>query len=605
MAVASLILEQKALRRLALASVLLLGGCVTPSRVPVTLEPQGYGEKVPTSVLDDPKRLTEATDSFLQSNRAAPKSSVAAKAAWLAQWTDATGLDSRQRLAIAELATQVGLAFGEEPEKALPFYLQVCQFTQDEVFRKMESAGRDLAGALYNHACGQVGAGVRHLREASFAGRLTEKASAQWQFPSGYFDWLLPVDHLELGDDLPRVSSDGVGGALLGYRLSDENRLAENRNMAPPGFCLPLNVVVQVKRDLGGRYDVHLRWHDMMAEESMTLAGRRFPLAADYAIVYPDLLNRAPRGGGLNSMLRPEAFLPEMGLYCNGPIRMNKIPVIFVHGLMSHPETWKTMWGELIQDPSIRERYQFWAFMYPSGLPLMFSSGALTRELNALVEVYESKGKGSVADKMVMIGHSMGGLLSSIQVRRSDETVYQQLFRVPPDALEIDEESRQALRERFFTREGDYVRRAIFISTPHRGSSVADSALGRFGSSLIQLPSSVTSLSASDVAKSTTELGFKLFGAPGDGIKHLKENNLTLKTILAQPIFPGVSTHSIIGDRGIRDVPIDERSDGIVSYQSAHLDGIDSEKMVPTGHSSTMHPETIEEVHRILRLHVR
>jgi hypothetical protein len=50
--------------------------------------------------------------------------------------------------------------------------------------------------------------------------------------------------------------------------------------------------------------------------------------------------------------------------------------------------------------------------------------------------------------------------------------------------------------------------------------------------------------------------------------------------------------------------PITGKTDGVVAYESAHIDGVASEKVVRSGHSTQGHPETIEEVRRILRDHV-
>jgi hypothetical protein len=41
-----------------------------------------------------------------------------------------------------------------------------------------------------------------------------------------------------------------------------------------------------------------------------------------------------------------------------------------------------------------------------------------------------------------------------------------------------------------------------------------------------------------------------------------------------------------------------------VAYESAHIDGVESEKVVRSPHSTQGHPETIEEVRRILREHL-
>jgi len=62
-----------------------------------------------------------------------------------------------------------------------------------------------------------------------------------------------------------------------------------------------------------------------------------------------------------------------------------------------------------------------------------------------------------------------------------------------------------------------------------------------------------------------------------------------------------VSAHSIIAVRG--DGPPEEGGDGVVSYSSAHIEDVESELVVRSGHSAQQKPPSIEEVRRILLLH--
>jgi hypothetical protein len=61
--------------------------------------------------------------------------------------------------------------------------------------------------------------------------------------------------------------------------------------------------------------------------------------------------------------------------------------------------------------------------------------------------------------------------------------------------------------------------------------------------------------------------------------------------------------HSIIGNRG-KPGPLANSSDGVVPYWSSHLDGAQSEVIVPGPHGACELPQTIAELDRILRLHV-
>ena len=46
------------------------------------------------------------------------------------------------------------------------------------------------------------------------------------------------------------------------------------------------------------------------------------------------------------------------------------------------------------------------------------------------------------------------------------------------------------------------------------------------------------------------------------------------------------------------------RAGGALCHARAHIDGVASELVVHSGHSTQSHPETIEEVRRILREHI-
>ena len=56
-----------------------------------------------------------------------------------------------------------------------------------------------------------------------------------------------------------------------------------------------------------------------------------------------------------------------------------------------------------------------------------------------------------------------------------------------------------------------------------------------------------------------------------------------LELLAAEPIPPGVHFHSIIG---MTSGTVPDGGDGVVSYRSAHMDGVESEVLVPSGHST-------------------
>ena len=69
----------------------------------------------------------------------------------------------------------------------------------------------------------------------------------------------------------------------------------------------------------------------------------------------------------------------------------------------------------------------------------------------------------------------------------------------------------------------------------------------------------------------------------------------------AIPVVPSVKVNSIIAVEG--DGPVEQGDDGVVKYTAAHIEPVESELIVQSGHSVQGNPNTIEEVRRILRQH--
>jgi hypothetical protein len=86
-------------------------------------------------------------------------------------------------------------------------------------------------------------------------------------------------------------------------------------------------------------------------------------------------------------------------------------------------------------------------------------------------------------------------------------------------------------------------------------------------------------------------------------VDQMNPRNAFLKTLADIPLVPRVAAHSIIAVKGSGSV--DDGEDGVVAYRSAHLDGVESELVIQSGHSLQDQPETVEEVRRILLLHAR
>jgi pimeloyl-ACP methyl ester carboxylesterase len=250
--------------------------------------------------------------------------------------------------------------------------------------------------------------------------------------------------------------------------------------------------------------------------------------------------------------------------------------------------------NEIETDPELRRRYQCWVFSYPTGNPPLYSALRLREELEKVQQRYPD------SKDMVLVGHSMGGILSRTQVTT--------LNRADWDAIGKDEADRffanvkpGSLVERCTIFQANlHVDRAIFICSPHRGSEMAIGTIGELAIRLISLPVDIVSTAASSVGSSVSIVTGNPHRMP-TSIDGLSPNNPTLKVLDTRPIE--VPHHSIIGDRGKGDTP--NSSDGVVEYWSSRLKFAKSEKIVPGPHGSCELPETIAELRRILHLHLQ
>ncbi|MDG2122454.1 MAG: hypothetical protein P8J87_02070, partial [Verrucomicrobiales bacterium] len=290
--------------------------------------------------------------------------------------------------------------------------------------------GRDLA----RHATGRVVVALYNSGELPGVPGLVEAPSGDIQlsvrergrgvFSPGYFDSISAVDSMEIEDGFfrERVVEDGAGSALVGYRRKTAERSVSDPHVAPVGRAQAVTATIEfLKPD---RAELVLR--DVSVAGRAWLGGERTKLATDFTAPLANLMAYSPEGNvGIAGMIRPDENRRNQGLFMLEPVTNDKVPVLFVHGLLSRPSTFKNTFNELLANPEIREGYQFWFYRYPTGVPVIFSGAALRQELK---EVSERFGTGGLLGRMVVIGHSMGGLLSNLQIRRSREEDWGRYF---------------------------------------------------------------------------------------------------------------------------------------------------------------------------------
>jgi pimeloyl-ACP methyl ester carboxylesterase len=325
------------------------------------------------------------------------------------------------------------------------------------------------------------------------------------------------------------------------------------------------------------------------------------PLAADYSAAIAVLLTHTKnRSIDLGALFFTRQHTSDIGLFQLEPYDPNKIPVVLVHGLLSRPEAWTQAINGLLADPGIRKKYQFWLYLYPTGLPVWRSAAALRDELDRF-EIRLSKIRTNAnLNRTILVGHSMGGLICSTIIREGGEKLWHQFSDIPASEVRLSPDAKRELFKLLFFSPRSDVSRVIFVATPHRGSGLALRPLAGFFASLIQLP--ISALMApqerSEILRSMRDDVRSAFVAPANSIRFLRARSPLLEAILQLPMSRSIAYHSIIGDRGKGNSP--NSSDGVVPYWSSHLDGAASEKIVPSGHGANEHSEGIAELRRIL-----
>ncbi len=451
---------------------------------------------------------------------------------------------------------------------------------------------------IYNNASADLTVLLRSSRNGSLWNRpltLSQGGSTyRVRFAEGTQDGVWNADHFTSfvsadGVDLKTIKRrnriDGIGGALVGIRKTEPLE-----PFSPlVGVAAPVTVVLDFKGN-----DVTLSLIDPSEKTTSRVAGKDRTLDADFSAPLAYYPQHSEMLEGLLGAIRVQQHMSITGLYMLEPYDPDRIPLVFVHGLISTPRMWRNVINELETDPVLRSRYQCMVFGYPTGYPPLYSALLLREELGKFYNKYPR------ANDAVLIGHSMGGILSRAQVttvRRDDWNAMgkdktSRLFAKvkPGDLVE---------RTTTFSANSN-VGRAIFICTPHRGSKMAVGTLGGLAMRLIALPVDLTSTVSGVVGESIATVTGNAKRMP-NSVTGLSPENPTFKVLDTRSIE--VPHHSIIGDRGKGDTP--ESSDGVVQYWSSQMKAATSEKIVPGPHGACELPETIEELRRILKIHLK
>lgn len=526
--------------------------------------------------------------------------------------------------------------FNSQKEQALDRYLDALTYSYDYLFSPELASSRQPSDPRFRQACEIYNAALERLiRSAIVKGRVPlddsielalrgEKSKVRLvldealPWPAREVKELIFACDFELTGVETQTRQYGVGVPMIALRNRPElkdNPAAESlERFLPTEVAFPLTAFMHPKSRLAqapekpGEEEFVIELIDpirfrMVGSDPKALLPLEFDLTTPLAYMWSrsELFHGADKEKFTN-LIKPGDLSQKSGLKLLRPYESGKIPVIMVHGLVSSPLTWIPMINQLLNDTRIRENYQFMLFSYPTGAHIPIAMSSLREALWQARTQFNPDGSNSGFDQMVLLGHSMGGLLCHSMVLSSGDLFWQLHSDRPFKDILGPPEVLSELRQYLFFEPIPSVRRVVFLATPHRGSDLGRGLIGRFSSNLIEDPDHIQKLLATLIEDNPDAFDRKRFRRLPNSIETLTTDSPVLEAILEMKRSPGVEFHSIIGAN--RPGPPMDSTDGVVAYRSSHLKAVESEKLVRSDHSVQRSPEAILEVRRILLEHL-
>jgi pimeloyl-ACP methyl ester carboxylesterase len=265
------------------------------------------------------------------------------------------------------------------------------------------------------------------------------------------------------------------------------------------------------------------------------------------------------------------------------------------------------MFNDLRSSPDIRRHYQFWFYLYPTGQPFWISAAQLRHDLAEMRAVLDPEHREPALDQMVLVGHSMGGLVAKLQTIDSGTAFWNLASHIPLEQVRADPAVRRKLEDVFFFQPNPSIRRVVTIATPHHGSSFFNQTTQYLLDKMILLPAELASFQQKLFLENRDLLFDRSLLKIDTSIDSLAVGAPIFDVMLSRQRPPWVQYHNIIGELPASSWLHSMRphSDGVVEMQSAHVGDVESELVVPAGHLTVhCHPAAVMEVRRILLSHL-
>lgn len=412
------------------------------------------------------------------------------------------------------------------------------------------------------------------------------------------FDRMMSANAFDVFGLTTHNRNPGLGAPILGQ--TRQSRIAPNGGVTPITALLRINGDIKALSKNEGNSTLELI--SSYDDTEVVINGQTIPLQSDtttslaYRLNDKDLWKE-----GLTRFIFADSL--EKSFFLIQAYQPGKIPVVLVHGTGSSPVWWAEMVNSLRADPLIRSKFQFWFYEYTSSQPILSSASDLRDTLQDLVKTLDPNHTDPAMQQLVVIGHSQGGLLTHMTAIDSKDVLWKTISDKPFGEFKAIPQIVNGVHRGLFFDHLPFVKRVVFISTPHRGSFLTEEWVRKLAHFVIHSPTKLMRHFSNSWQEAVAQLKIPKFmhDEVPTAVDGMNRDNPIMEKVAELPFPPEIRAHSIIAV--LPDMDIKTGNDGVVEYKSAHLDGVDSEFIVRTGHSAQGHPLTIEEVRRILHVH--
>jgi hypothetical protein len=496
---------------------------------------------------------------------------------------------------------------GQPGHRALPAWLQ-CAAHAYRALHTDDPSLADAAATLATQATDELLSHLLQLHPDGWSPGLLQVDGIRLQVEfRAVSPCLLPPVRLRRARDVPMDAFNGERFGRPGFGVPVA--ALSPRHDEPLGRLQPLpgafrNLTAWIEADTAQRdAPPRLVFADPQKIDAISIGFHRRQLATDTSAAYAWCIRISKLArAGLWGLLGGEAIEHRAGLYLLEDYDPDKRPLVMIHGLGSIPLIWAHLSNAVWGMEDLRARYQIWQVIYPTDEPLLVTRSRIRGYLDAAWQLLDPDGDAPARSGAVLVGHSLGGVISRLLCVDSGDALWNAAFLVPPGSLDASAEDLDVIQRLFSFHAYPGIARAIFLATPHRGSPSAATPLGQVTRALVgRRTTEVHALQRIAMAHPEAirpELLHTFQQGWINSIATLQSEQPVRRATESLLPHTGISFHTIAGVQPGRR----QQTDGVVPLDSAQIPGAASCLVVEDGHRLHDNPRVVAEVLRILRL---